>query len=142
MERIHHKNIQICLERYIGKDNVPDEETLLTIVRKVSCNNFTFGSKKPVIRALFIGASKFDHSCVPNANMNFQGNTIEFRAIKMISVSEKITHSYCPMFSHFSAAELHDIMKNSFGEACYCNDCSQPFGTSTLTKSTKSRPCC
>ncbi|GIX74912.1 histone-lysine N-methyltransferase ASHR1 [Caerostris darwini] len=52
----------------------------------------------------------------------------------MISVSEKITHSYCPMFSHFSATEFHELMKNSFGEACYCNDCSQPYGTSTLTK--------
>ncbi|GIX74914.1 MYND-type domain-containing protein [Caerostris darwini] len=67
------KNTQQCLERYIGKDNVPDEETLLAIVRKVACNNFTFGGENPVIRALFIGASKFDHSCVPNAKHEFPG---------------------------------------------------------------------
>ncbi|KAF8763752.1 histone-lysine N-methyltransferase SMYD3-like [Argiope bruennichi] len=133
--RIAFKEIETALKSYVGEENMPDEETLLQLIGKVECNSYKFGGDDYDGWALFIGASKFDHSCVPNANIHFSGTDIQVRAFKKIEKYEKVTFSYSPMFALSDVATLHLSMKHSFGEGgCYCEDCSQPYGQSLLTK--------
>ncbi|GBO40621.1 hypothetical protein AVEN_163612-1, partial [Araneus ventricosus] len=78
-------------------------------------------------------ASNFDHSCVPNANVHFNGKlqVIQIKAIKNIDKFEKVTFSYCQMFTLLEVSTIHLNMKDSFGErGCCCSDCSQPYGVS------------
>ncbi|CAL1287550.1 unnamed protein product [Larinioides sclopetarius] len=133
--RLYLKVIENALKFYLGEENVPNEATLLKLIGKVDCNHYNFGEEKTEICALFIGASKFDHSCVPNASVHFNGKSIQLKAIKKIDKFDKVTFSYCRMFSGLEVSTIYLTMKDSLGEGgCYCSDCSQPYGTSPLTK--------
>ncbi|KAG8172885.1 hypothetical protein JTE90_004636 [Oedothorax gibbosus] len=103
-------DITTPLESYFGKENMPDKDILKELFGKVINNSFEFyGGKYPfgndfenifgkyhramTIKggsALFLGASKLDHSCVPNAVYHATGASITVRAIRTIKKFEKV----------------------------------------------------
>ncbi|KAG8173941.1 hypothetical protein JTE90_021997 [Oedothorax gibbosus] len=150
--RFEALDITTPLESYIGKENVPDKDILKELFGKVATNSFGFFCGKypfgndfenicvnyhPFMQivggsALFLGVSKLDHSCVPNAFYHATGASITVRAIRTIKKFEKVTIGYTNMVL---APLKHEFTtKLKFREKCYCSDCSQVPGESKLTK--------
>lgn len=63
-----------------------DIKSIISVYGKVLVNSFAIQDEllRPIGRAVYLGASVFDHSCNPNANFIFVGKTIYIKAIKDI----------------------------------------------------------
>ncbi|XP_054708099.1 N-lysine methyltransferase SMYD2-A-like [Uloborus diversus] len=121
------------VKKYLGKANVSTDDEILEIFGKVKHNVFGVG-KDSVLSgsALYLGASLFNHACIPNANRNFQGATIIVRAISNLSQDDvtKVTISYRELLFSDESFKTKDF----FYGPCKCDDCSLPYGESKLTK--------
>jgi hypothetical protein len=76
------------LEDFMGHTEVlPPPTELLTIYGKMLINSFNImdPNMNTIGSGLYLGASRFDHSCVPNAVATFSGTTISIRLIKPVS---------------------------------------------------------
>ncbi|KAF2269771.1 SET domain-containing protein [Lojkania enalia] len=73
--------------------------------------------------AVFVHASRFNHSCNPNANFtwNHQIEKETIHAIKDIKAGEQITLSYCDM-THDKATRRWEL--NHYGFVCDCPACT------------------
>jgi hypothetical protein len=63
-----------------------DVKFLISVYGKILVNSFAIQDEllRPIGRAVYIGASVFDHSCQPNACFVFVGKTLYIRAMKNI----------------------------------------------------------
>lgn len=66
-----------------------DVNYVLLIYGKVLTNSFAVHDEKlsPIGRAVYLGASIFDHSCSPDASFTFIGTTIYIKATRDINVN-------------------------------------------------------
>lgn len=71
---------------------------------------------------LYIEASIFNHSCVPNAAAVWNGTTLEVRAMKTISEGEEVFLSYLSLTDSFHKRQK-DCVQRYFFE-CHCSRCS------------------
>ncbi|XP_068228426.1 histone-lysine N-methyltransferase set-18-like [Palaemon carinicauda] len=114
------------LEKYIGKENLPNDSDFLGIYGRVLVNRFcifdetmlTFGS------GVFLAASIFDHACIPNCYVSFSGRRVQIRClIDMQELAyDKLRISYIdPVASVTSRMEdLH----NKWYFWCDCKTCA------------------
>jgi len=66
---------------------------------------------EPVGIGLYPTASLINHSCDPNADLNFYGDTVVVRAMRNISEGEEICISYGPMFYEVKQRLRHKQLK-------------------------------
>ncbi|KAG8178469.1 hypothetical protein JTE90_024629 [Oedothorax gibbosus] len=123
------QGIEEPLKSYIGSKNMPDKATILELFGKHQKSTSSASDGW----ALYIGTSKLDHSCIPNAAFDLYGGEITVRAIKSIKKRQQVTISYRPLLTSTEAFLLHKGLRESW-KNCYCSDCSQEFGQSDLTK--------
>lgn len=71
------------LTRYIGADNVPNESDFIGIYGRVLVNRFCLSDELniPMGSAVYLAASIFDHSCIPNAHPSFVGKKLSIRTL-------------------------------------------------------------
>ena len=84
-----------------------------------------------VATALFPHVAMVNHSCQPNAFLNFVGapatahRTVHLRATKLISPGEDITISYGPHKNKIhSSKNRREALQNQYNFLCFCEACS------------------
>ncbi|KAF6808390.1 TPR domain-containing protein [Colletotrichum musicola] len=84
-------------------------------------NNFDIGGS---VRALFPGVARLNHSCVPNAQGNFNGNLGQFtvHATRDIAADEEVTISYLDEHLGLQEARMGSL-KDGYGFDCGCPAC-------------------
>ena len=100
-----------------------DREKLFEHFCKYMMNNFTIEDLefKDICLAIFVLESGFEHSCVPNAFLIFNGINLEVRAMRKISPDDKITISLVD--SIFSKEERQKELKEHYYFICSCRKC-------------------
>lgn len=73
---------------------------------------------------LFLEISKFNHSCVPNASKEVEGDVANIVAKKPIMEGEEIFINYNPDFEGFTKFQRMAVTKAYFGFECDCSACS------------------
>ncbi|KAI5726422.1 hypothetical protein M8J76_002412 [Diaphorina citri] len=114
------------LEDFMGHTEVlPPPTELLTIYGKMLINSFNImdPNMNTIGSGLYLGASRFDHSCVPNAVATFSGTTISIRLIKPVSPFDwsKVFVSYIDVLQPTSK-RISELKKGYFFE-CQCVFC-------------------
>lgn len=128
IEKLHFIELKGLLKRYIGDDNMPDENELLKIIGKVT--NHKHGASttdsSPLTYCFFLGSSSFHHECIPNANIEvIHHKTFKVWANKRINMeTDKISITFRSVLF---------LPPKQFSD-CKCSDCSLPYGESILTK--------
>lgn len=120
------KSVKECLIKYIGVENVPDDECLMKLVGKVKHNAFKGAGFS---FSFCLGVPQFDEECIPNSCLSMNGNEVCVWACKRIRKGiDKISLPTRPILSR--RGFLASLKK----EPCKCTDCSLPYGESILTK--------
>lgn len=119
-------SLSYVLEDFMGSnESLPPPLELLTIYGKLLINSFNImdQSMNTIGSGLYLGASRFDHSCVPNAVAVFSSTTISIRLIKPISNFSwsKVFLSYIDVLQPKSK-RINELWKGYFFE-CKCDFC-------------------
>lgn len=99
------------------------------IIDKLLCNIFTIvgAEMDPLGLGLYLSASKFNHSCCPNAVQTFSGSHLQIRACSLIHTGEEVSISYIDngQPTIFRRSEL----LSSYHFRCNCPKCiaTDPF---------------
>ena len=99
-----------------------DREEILDIFCKFVCNYFTIdnGRFRRLGPSIFVLETVFEHSCNPNADLVFNGTTLEVRAIKMISPGEKVTINRVDLIY---LGIIRQRMLQTYFITCSCSKC-------------------
>lgn len=76
--------------------------------------------------ALYITASKFNHSCYPNCFCSVSGKTLTIKTFRPVQKGEELTHSYFPDCVEIENQEERQKLINTFsgrGFTCQCELC-------------------
>ncbi|KAF8783236.1 Histone-lysine N-methyltransferase SMYD3 like protein [Argiope bruennichi] len=124
------------LKDYIGKDNVPPPAEFIEIFGKMAINSFSIADNEmqTIGTGLYLGASVFDHSCSPNADVVFDGINVHIHAIKHIPHRD-ISKVY---ISYIEQLDLTEKRRNALLEQyyfyCHCEKCSTSNNDDLMTK--------
>lgn len=120
---IAFNDIFLDLEKILGQDL--DIKSTISVYGKVLVNSFAIQDEllRPVGRAVYLGASIFDHSCCPNASFIFVGKTIYIKALREISGDpvENVSRIFIKVVTDVESLHLLQV------RICYLDelDCSQ-----------------
>lgn len=123
IDAIHSFFKQIKVESIFGKYNFVHVRRLLF---KFRINSYSINDMiewKPLGGGMYLKASFFDHSCLPNAAIIFQGMQMQVRAIKDIPEDEPIYVSYVNILKG-KAFRKKVLMENYYFE-CGCPRCKE-----------------
>lgn len=114
------------LHDYMGEDEtIPPLEQLMMIYGKVMINSFNIMDPTMLVigSGLYLGASRFDHSCSPNAVATFSGTTLSIRLLKPIPqfAWSKVFISYIDVLQS-TPKRMQELRKGYFFE-CNCEVC-------------------
>ncbi len=105
-----------------GRNSINDHVAVLNIFRS---NAFALGQNEQMIRqAVFPGISRINHSCLPNAQGNFNEGMGKFNvhATRDINVDEEVSINYLP-----ENGELREVrtskLSDGYGFDCVCPAC-------------------
>lgn len=102
--------------------NLQEHMTILSIFRN---NAFEINSiKHSIYQAVFPQISRLNHSCLPNAQGNFNPSLGRFtiHAVREIHQNEELTLNYLP--EHGSPRETRQtLLRDKYGFACDCPAC-------------------
>ena len=98
-------------------------EKLFETFCKIMINRFYIENAKlkKIGLSIFILESGFEHSCIPNASLVFNGANLQVRALKSISPGEKITINYRDEV--ITQKERQERLKELFYFTCSCSKC-------------------
>ena len=101
-----------------------DFEKLICLLNKFYINSFTICGigVNQIGSGLYIEASIFDHSCLPNAGRIFHGPRMQVRATKRIASQEAIYVDYIPIVQVRSVRQ--EYLLSNFYFTCQCVRCS------------------
>lgn len=104
-----------------------DEETFFTVYCKMFMNHyFTLDSElMPIAMTLYLLATKFDHSCAPNAVPAYTGRSLEIRAIKTIQPGDRITFCRTDLSRNKQIRQMD--LKERYYFVCKCSRCDSDF---------------
>lgn len=110
------------------------EAEALGALMRVRTNGFGVKCSSPerrhwtVARGVYLAASRFNHSCSPNASaVRFEGRDIVVRALADIPEGEEVTVAYTYDLYQGAAARRAAIAQE-FGFLCQCARCEPPAG--------------
>lgn len=111
---------------YMGEDeSIPPLEELMVIYGKIMINSFNIMDPCMIVigSGLYLGSSRFDHSCAPNAVATFSGTTLSIRLLKLIPQFcwSKVYISYIDILQPTSK-RIHELQKGYFF-VCKCEIC-------------------
>lgn len=120
----------------LAMGNVP-LDVCARIIDKLLCNVFTVTDyeMKPLGAALYLRASKFNHSCLSNAVQTFSNSEIQIRASRDIVTGEEVTISYIDV-GQPTLFRQHELQKSYFFW-CQCTKCvafAPYYGFNCFTK--------
>jgi len=90
----------------------------LRVVEITRPTKFDDPKPEPVGIALYPTVSLINHSCDPNADLNFYGDTVVVRAIRNIHEGEEICISYGPLFYEVKPRMRHNQLKGVYFFNC------------------------
>ena len=100
-----------------------DKEDLFMIFCRICINSFSILNEdlNEIGTALYIQASVFDHSCVPNAAPVFNGINLQIRALKRINDDEEICINYIDL--KMNRNTRHEKLMEQYYFECKCLKC-------------------
>lgn len=100
-----------------------DKEDLFMIFCRICINSFSILNEdlNEIGTALYIQASVFDHSCVPNAAPVFNGINLQIRALKRINDDEEICINYIDLKMNRNIR--HEKLMEQYYFECKCLKC-------------------
>ena len=106
-------------------DRSGDISATTDVVRIFDANSFAIGAHA----AIFLTATRFNHSCVPNAyySWNARDNRIELHAMVDVPCGEELTICYCHPFLT-RQERTAELRMYDFRCSCPACDVSTPFG--------------
>ncbi|CAL1268201.1 unnamed protein product [Larinioides sclopetarius] len=145
----HSEEIKKCIKRsrqmialagtltdYIGKDNLPRLAEFIEIFGKMAINSFSISDDEmqTIGTGLYLGASVFDHSCCPNAEVVFDGVNAYIHATKHVPHRD-ISKVY---ISYIEQLDLTEKRQNALLEQyyfhCKCEKCTTSNNDDLMTK--------
>lgn len=114
------------IQDYMGEDeSIPPLEELIEMYGKIMINSFNIMDPCMLIigSGLYLGSSRFDHSCAPNAVATFSGTNLSIRLLKTIPQFSWSTVfiSYIDVLQPTSK-RVEELQKSYFFE-CKCEIC-------------------
>lgn len=103
-----------------------DTEKLRDVLLKYTAKQVDicdFITLKQIGNGLYLGPSLFKHSCLPNANLIFDGTNMQVRALRDINKKESITISHCSIIQ--TKLIRHFELGKKFLTACSCVRCTK-----------------
>ncbi|CAM1321405.1 Bzd (predicted) [Pycnogonum litorale] len=124
------------LKVYIGEENIPSGTELLEMFGKMVINSVTIttGDLRAVGAGLYLGLSKLDHSCKPNAVVNFDGIDASVRLIEDLSVADfnNVFISYIDQIN--LKEERQKQLLEQYYFTCHCCACCDPTIEDKMTE--------
>jgi len=111
---IKEKILDLCPSRF-GDDKRP------LLVRCLENNTFEC-TREPGRMALFVAASRFNHSCAPNVYADADRNECVIRALRDIKKGEEVCVSYVPVSD---CLETRRKKLQAYGFECKCKRCQE-----------------
>ncbi|KAG8187315.1 hypothetical protein JTE90_011685 [Oedothorax gibbosus] len=125
---------------YIGSTNIPLPSDFVEIFGKMCINTFSIcdNEMQSIGSGLYLGASVFDHSCQPDAEVVFDGINLTVRAIKDIP-HRNINKIYISYIDQMQLTEdRQNALKEQYYVLCQCQRCLSPHLDELMTKLTDS----
>ena len=103
---------------------MPSRSKVLEIYGKTVINSLTIYNvlQDQIGSGVFLAASVFDHSCVPNATWHCIGTTLVVRALEDISVFDDVKISYVPRL-YERTSERQELLNSMYYFLCNCSLC-------------------
>lgn len=106
------------------KKSVPDDDTMYLLAESINNNAFSIEDEdtEPAGTGVYLQASLFSHSCVPNTARAFKNKRLHIIASENIEPGEEITITY----SNNLIADLderREELRKSYGFTCACPRC-------------------
>jgi hypothetical protein len=125
--------------------NEKDIERLVEIYFQIKCNSFTVKAIEHLNdvdygyvvsreftslgKAVYLSASKVNHSCDPNSLVSFGEEEniceINIRSTKNVKEGQELTISYGPLATKLNKQERHKILKDNYYFDCQCSACDE-----------------
>jgi hypothetical protein len=89
--------------------------------------------------AVFLTASRINHSCIPNASYHFNNNTnkLEVRVVHNVDSGEELCISYVDASYPTNQRQL--TLRNSYGFRCDCPACGDSFEADSFASKSRER---
>ncbi|KAG1704470.1 Histone-lysine N-methyltransferase SMYD3 [Nymphon striatum] len=131
------------LKIFLGEDNIPSPLDLLSIFGKMVINSLTIttGDLRSVGVGLYLGLSRFNHSCKPNAAVNFEGTTAAVRTITDLP-SKDLNQIFITYIDQLcDRSERRKSLRDQYYFTCQCDACNDPNHDAKMTKILKTDGC-
>ena len=118
------QELQKILNDFCESDLDYDSLIMFDHFEKIIGNTFGYQNidMKQIGLAIYVIESAYEHSCVPNACVVYNGTTIQVVALKNIYPGEKITISYVPLI--YSQEVRAGLLESQFSSKCSCIKCT------------------
>lgn len=105
--------------------------------KRFDANNFEMGKNQ---RGIFLKASRFNHSCRPNAYFAWNGTSrrLTIHAILDIPANTEIFLNYLPRDYLKPAAQRQEALREKYGFTCSCVACEPDAAFGTLSRERRS----
>ncbi|XP_052772836.1 histone-lysine N-methyltransferase SMYD3-like [Mya arenaria] len=128
--------VAFTLKEYAGSHvSLPDASKLLNLFGKMVINSYTIcdGELKDLGVGMYLGGSRLDHSCSPNAVTSFHGVTLVVRATQDIldNSPNKVFISYIDQLA--PRKERQTALKKQYYFDCACSRCSDEQFDASMT---------
>ena len=87
-------------------------------------------SENSIGTGIYIKTSMLNHSCDPNAILEFSNGIVFLRAMKNIKMGDEITISYGPLYAQMGWQNRQNILLEGWGFQCMCQVCLKATETS------------
>ncbi|XP_076042732.1 uncharacterized protein LOC143026359 isoform X2 [Oratosquilla oratoria] len=79
----HLAELREWIKAFLGEENTPSAGELQSMYGRVIINSFSILDERlnPIGQGVYLAASIFDHSCLPNAFVTFRGNEVVIRSL-------------------------------------------------------------
>ncbi len=112
---------------------------LLKTLEVIQCNgigvqeiqyplNFEESCPETIAMAIYPTAALFNHSCDPNADLNFYDNTLVLRATRNIKTEQKINIDYGMVFYKNPKVQRQGTLNYRYCFQCQCIACTEEWG--------------
>ncbi|GFY39546.1 n-lysine methyltransferase SMYD2 [Trichonephila inaurata madagascariensis] len=124
------------IKDYIGPANIPTPSEFIEIFGKVCINTFSIGDNEmqSIGSGIYLGASLFDHSCSPDAEVVFDGTNLHIHAVKHIPHRDisKIYISYIEQLQ--LTKDRQNALREQYYFLCQCKNCTSSEYNEMMTK--------
>ena len=135
------EDLQTFLKDASCQNMMPSRSKVLEIYGKTVINSLTIYNvlQDPIGSGVYLAASVFDHSCVPNATWHCIGTTLVVRAIEDITDFDDVRISYIPRL-YERTFQRQELLNSMYYFSCNCSFC-QDTDSENCKSSTKCSDC-